>query len=54
MLSTGADPTQMLLRFAAAEDYESKLHIISLGQGQGPRAQKLMEKGWAAEWWNVS
>ncbi|KAF4654403.1 hypothetical protein FOL47_009992, partial [Perkinsus chesapeaki] len=51
VLSTGADPTQMLLRFAHAEDYESKLHIISLGQGQGPRAQKLMERGYEEGLW---
>lgn len=45
ILSTGADPTNMLLRFAGKRDYGDRLRIVSLGQGQGPIAQNLIEKG---------
>jgi len=41
VLSTGADPTGSLLRFAKEKDYQDRLHVISLGQGQGPIAEKL-------------
>ena len=41
ILSTGADPTSMLQRFGSQMDRVAgeRLHIISLGQGQGPIAQ---------------
>lgn len=45
ILSPGSDPTQQLLRFA--KDLRgSTLHmdIVSLGQGQGPRAEELIAK----------
>ena len=45
ILSTGADPTGMLLRFASERNYGDRLHIVSLGQGQGPVARKLIDKG---------
>ena len=44
VLSQAADPTQSLLEFAAEKDVEGNLEIISLGRGQGPRAEKLIEK----------
>ncbi|TMW63012.1 hypothetical protein Poli38472_005630 [Pythium oligandrum] len=43
VLSAGADPTGMLLRFAKEMAFIDRLHLISLGQGQGPRAEKLIE-----------
>ncbi|KAJ0412743.1 hypothetical protein ATCC90586_002373 [Pythium insidiosum] len=43
VLSAGADPTGMLLRFAKEMSFMDRLHLISLGQGQGPRAEKLIE-----------
>ncbi|GLD95206.1 hypothetical protein PINS_up003848 [Pythium insidiosum] len=43
VLSAGADPTGMLLRFAKEMAFMDRLHLISLGQGQGPRAEKLIE-----------
>ncbi|KAJ8540617.1 hypothetical protein ON010_g12610 [Phytophthora cinnamomi] len=43
VLSAGADPTGMLLRFAKEMSFIDRLHLISLGQGQGPRAEKLIE-----------
>ncbi|RYH31858.1 hypothetical protein EON65_01740 [archaeon] len=45
VLSTGADPTGMLLRFARKRNYADRLHIVSLGQGQGPYARHLIENG---------
>lgn len=45
VLSTGADPTNMLLRFAKKRDYADRLHVVSLGQGQGPYAKYLIENG---------
>ena len=43
-LPPGADPTNLLLRFASDMEMNERLHVISLGQGQGPKAQKLIEK----------
>jgi dynein heavy chain len=45
ILSTGADPTKMLLDFAQEKDFASKLMIISLGQGQGPKAEAMISEG---------
>lgn len=42
VLSTGADPTGMLLNFAKTMNFSSKLQIVALGQGQGPRAQEVI------------
>jgi dynein heavy chain len=33
ILSTGADPTSQLLKFAQSKDYRDRLYPISLGQG---------------------
>jgi len=44
VLSTGADPTSVLLRFAKEMKKSEKLSIISLGQGQGPKAAKLIRE----------
>lgn len=40
ILSTGADPTSTLLRFADKKNYSERLNIISLGQGQGEKAKR--------------
>jgi dynein heavy chain len=40
ILTTGADPTRMLLDFAGVK--KKKFEIVSLGQGQGPRAEALI------------
>ncbi|CAK8691447.1 unnamed protein product [Clavelina lepadiformis] len=42
VLSTGSDPMGAFMRFAKEKDYTDKLEAISLGQGQGPVAEKLM------------
>lgn len=43
ILSTGADPTSQLLKFADSKGYGDKLFPISLGQGQEVKANKLIE-----------
>jgi dynein heavy chain len=43
ILSPGADPTDYLLQLASQKDKDSNLRIISLGQGQGPIAEKAIE-----------
>eukprot|EP00606_Chrysophyceae_sp_TOSAG23-5_P001616 GSChrysophyteH2.ASY1.ANO1.110.1 assembled CDS len=45
ILSSGADPTGTLLRFAKGKNYGDRLHIVSLGQGQGPVAKGLIDLG---------
>eukprot|EP00742_Colponemidia_sp_Colp-10_P007071 GILJ01007591.1.p1 GENE.GILJ01007591.1~~GILJ01007591.1.p1 ORF type:complete len:2165 (-),score=376.69 GILJ01007591.1:179-6499(-) len=42
VLSQGADPMATLLRFAAYKEMDKKLQIISLGQGQGAKAAKVL------------
>ena len=44
ILSTGADPTSMLLTFAEDQGFTSRLDIISLGSGQGPKAEQIIVK----------
>ena len=39
ILSSGADPTSLLNKFAKKKDFMDKLETISLGQGQGPKAE---------------
>lgn len=51
VLSPGSDPMAALLKFA--EDRGVRVESVSLGQGQGPVAQKLIEEGSAAGYWVV-
>uniref|UniRef100_W5LYK9 Dynein axonemal heavy chain 1 n=1 Tax=Lepisosteus oculatus TaxID=7918 RepID=W5LYK9_LEPOC len=42
VLSPGTDPAADLYKFAEAMKFSKKLNAISLGQGQGPRAETMM------------
>lgn len=43
ILSTGADPMQNLLKFAAERGMSDQLGIVSLGQGQAEKALRLID-----------
>ncbi|CAJ1350985.1 unnamed protein product [Effrenium voratum] len=45
VLSAGADPTDYLVKLARDFNYEERLHFISLGQGQGTKAENLIKMG---------
>jgi dynein heavy chain len=42
VLSVGADPTSTLIKFAKDRNFAEKLNVISLGQGQGVKAEALI------------
>ncbi|XP_067839723.1 dynein axonemal heavy chain 6 [Heptranchias perlo] len=44
ILSTGSDPMGAFLRFAKEKEYSDRIESISLGQGQGPIAEKLIKE----------
>lgn len=44
VLSTGSDPMSNFLKFAEEVKYLDKFYSISLGQGQGPIAEALLQK----------
>lgn len=45
VLSSGSDPMAQLQRFAVELDMKDCLESISLGQGQGPVAEALLDRG---------
>ncbi|KAJ3093097.1 Dynein heavy chain 6, axonemal [Quaeritorhiza haematococci] len=53
ILSTGSDPVSALMKFAASKEMnmQERLHMISLGQGQGPIAEELLRKATASGDW---
>jgi len=51
VLSPGSDPMANLLKFA--DDREIKVEGVSLGQGQGPVAQRTLEQGMKEGFWVV-
>ena len=42
ILSQGSDPMSNFQRFAKEKGYIERIHAISLGQGQGPVAEKMI------------
>eukprot|EP00798_Chlamydomonas_sp_ICE-L_P020336 gene20336-27098_t len=51
VLSTGSDPTSALMTFAGTMGYSSKISVISMGQGQGPKAAALIDSARKAGSW---
>eukprot|EP00945_MAST-04E_sp_MAST-4E-sp1_P005163 g5163.t1 len=51
VLSAGSDPTGAILKFGA--DCNAEYNVISLGQGQGPKAEKLMDMGQSDGSWVI-
>lgn len=43
VLSTGTDPASELYKFAEKMKFSKRMYSISLGQGQGPRAEKMIQ-----------
>ncbi|KAJ3347122.1 Dynein heavy chain 6, axonemal [Entophlyctis luteolus] len=46
ILSSGSDPISGLMKLAASKDFnmQDRLHMISLGQGQGPIAEEMIRR----------
>lgn len=51
VLSPGSDPVSDFQKFAEENNMTRKVKIISLGQGQGPKAEKLILEGKMAGGW---
>ncbi|GAX80571.1 hypothetical protein CEUSTIGMA_g8008.t1 [Chlamydomonas eustigma] len=51
VLSSGADPMADLLKLADEMRFTKKFEKVSLGQGQGPKAEKLLEAGMERGMW---
>ncbi|KAL3158235.1 hypothetical protein ABBQ38_010487 [Trebouxia sp. C0009 RCD-2024] len=51
VLSPGSDPTAALLKFA--EERGRRVEVVSLGQGQGPVAQRWIDEGVQEGFWVV-
>jgi len=51
VLSQGADPTSLLQKFAYEKEFNDRIDYISLGQGQGPKAVKLINAATAEGRW---
>ena len=49
ILSTGADPTSSMIKYA--QEKGKQLAVISLGQGQGKKAERLINKAKADGGW---
>ncbi|KAJ3395883.1 Dynein heavy chain 1, axonemal [Lobulomyces angularis] len=51
VLSPGADPANSLYKFADEMRFTKKLTSVSLGQGQGPKAEALIKEGMERGLW---
>lgn len=45
LLSSGSDPVASIYEYAKQQNMYEKCFAVSLGQGQGPRAEKLIKEG---------
>lgn len=43
ILSRGADPVGLLMKFATSLGMENNVQLVSLGKGQGPRAEEMIK-----------
>ncbi|CRK99186.1 CLUMA_CG012500, isoform A [Clunio marinus] len=53
ILSPGSDPMDTLMTFAKEHSMHEKCKSISLGQGQGPRAEKMIEESLRLGHWVI-
>jgi dynein heavy chain, axonemal len=51
VLSKGSDPTKSFLEFASKLKMDRKIRMLSLGQGQGPKAVKMIEEAIQKGYW---
>lgn len=51
VLSAGADPMLDLLKLADEMQFSKKFEKVSLGQGQGPKAERLLREGMERGLW---
>lgn len=51
VLSAGADPMVDLLKLADGMKFSKKFEKVSLGQGQGPKAERLLAEGMERGLW---
>lgn len=51
VLSAGSDPVASFMKLCAESDMSSRFDTISLGQGQGKKAEVKLEHGRTKGWW---
>ncbi|CCW70167.1 unnamed protein product [Phytomonas sp. Hart1] len=51
ILIPGTDPTSLFTEFAERKGFRSRYHMLSLGQGQGEKAEKMIRDGWLDGVW---
>ena len=51
VLSKGSDPTKAFTEFAVKQKMDKKMKMLSLGQGQGPKAVKMIEEATQKGYW---
>lgn len=51
LLSKGSDPTKLFTEFAATSRMEKRVKMLSLGQGQGVKAQRVLEEAAQKGYW---